>query len=444
MARTDKMKLGLSVRGVGYHVAAWRHPSVSPQAEQQLQHYIDAANIAERGKFDMIFFADGAAIRESGGPEVWPGFSTLARLEPVTLLGALAASTQKIGLAATASTTYNAPYSIARKFGTLDLMSQGRACWNAVTSWSDGEASNFGLEVQLDPELRYERATEFIRVVTGLWESWEQDAFLFDQETGQFHDPTKLHELKHHGKHFDVKGPLNVAPSPQGRPIICQAGASAPGQEMAAATADVVFCAASSLKSAQAFYSSVKGRLSKYGRRQDALKVLPGVSAIVGRTDAEAQEKYRVLQSGIAPEVGKALIGTFVGDLSGYDVDDPLPTNDSKKVQSIGKEMQRLASEGNLTIRQLYERVANGRGHLSIVGSAERVADTLEAWFKKGGGDGFNLAAPYLQDSLIDFVDLVVPILQERGIFREEYEGLTLRENLGIPEHIRHSEAPLP
>ncbi|MER2537521.1 MAG: LLM class flavin-dependent oxidoreductase [Rhizobiaceae bacterium] len=432
MSRQDQMKLGLSVRGVGYHIAAWRYPGVDPRGEMGLSHYLAAARTAERGKFDMIFFADGVAIRENGDERALSGFSTLARMEPMTLLPALGVLTERIGLVATASTTYNAPYHIARKFATLDHLSGGRACWNAVTSWSDAEALNFGLKDQIDIELRYERATEFIDVVLGLWDSWDDDAFLFDKEGGRFHDPAKLHTLDHKGEFYSVRGPLNVARSPQGRPVVCQAGASEKGREMAARSADVVFCAAATKEAGQTFYRQVKSRLPAYGRKEHGLKVLPGVSAIVGRTEAEAQEKYRLLQSLILPDVGKAVIGTMVGDLSNYDVDDPLPQVEDRKIQSIGKSMQERARTEQLTIRQLYERVANGRGHLSLVGSAEQVAQTMIEWFESGACDGFNVAAPYLPGSLDDFVELVVPILQDRGVFRKDYEGATLRENLGL------------
>lgn len=388
------MKLGLSVRGVGYHVAAWRHPDVDPRGEMGLSHYLAAARTAERGLFDMIFFADGVAIRENAGEQALSGFSTLARMEPMTLLPALDVLTKRIGLVAAASTTYNAPYHIARKFATLDHLTGGRACWNAVTSWSDAEALNFGLKDQIDIDLRYERATEFIDVVLGLWDSWDDDAFLFDKENGRFHDPAKLHTLDHKGRFYSVRGPLNVARTPQGRPVICQAGASEKGREMAARTADVVFCAAGTIEAGQQFYRSVKSRLGAYGRQEHELKVLPGVSAIVGRTEAEAQKKHCELQSLILPEVGKSVIGTMVGDLSNYDVDDPLPQVEDRRIQSIGKAMQERARNEHLTIRQLYETVANGRGHLSLVGSAEQVADTLVHWSRAGPATGSTWRLP--------------------------------------------------
>ena len=433
MSTKRMMKLGLSIRGVGYHIAAWRHPSIRPQIEQSLAQYGVGARSAERGRFYTIFFAEGGAIRESGYLATLAGYSTLARLEPMTLLPALAMATRNIGLAATASTTYNAPYHVARKFATLDIISGGRGAWNAVTSWTDAEAANFGLVEQIPPDERYDRATEFIAVVLGLWESFAPDAFLFDQAGGRFQDPAKIRTLNHKGRYFAVRGPLNVLPSPQGRPVIFQAGASEKGREMAAAYADAVFSAAQSLDEAQAFYAAVKGRLDRYGRKPDELLVMPGISVIVGRTAAEAQEKHRSLQDLISPEIGKALLASFFGDLSHVGVDDPLPAFDPEGKHSFARRLGAIAADSRMTLRQLYEAMAGGRGHLSLVGSAEAVADALALWFDNGAADGFNLAAPLLPGSIADFVDLVVPILQERGLFRTAYEGTTLRENLGLP-----------
>lgn len=433
MSAKRMLKLGLSIRGVGYHIAAWRHPSIRPEIEQTLAHYVEVAQIAEKGLFDTIFFADGVAIRESGDMTTLAGYSTLARLEPMTLLPALAMVTRNIGLAATASTTYNAPYHIARKFATLDIISGGRGAWNAVTSWTDAEAANFGLVEQIPPDERYDRATEFIAVVLGLWESFAPDAFLFDQAGGCFQDPAKIRTLNHQGRYFAVRGPLNVPPSPQGRPVIFQAGASEKGRDMAAAYADAVFSAAQSLDEAQAFYAAVKGRLGSYGRKPDELLVMPGISVIVGRTEAEAREKHRSLQDLISPEIGKALLASFFGDLSNVGADEPLPAFDPEGKHSFARRLGAIAADGRMTVRQLYEAMAGGRGHLSLVGSAEAVADTLALWFENGAADGFNLAAPLLPGSLADFVDLVVPILQERGLFRTAYEGSTLRENLALP-----------
>ena len=428
------MRLSLAIRGVGYHPAAWRLPDMDPQKEQSLDHYLAVAKLAERGKFDMIFFADTVAIRESAlDPDTLSRNSTLARIEPLMILAGVASQTAHIGLAATASTTYNAPYQIARHFGSLDLISNGRACWNLVTSWSDAEARNFGLDAAAGYEDRYDRAHEFVGVVTGLWDSWERDAFLFDRESGHFHDPAKLHTLDHEGRYYKVKGPLNVPSSPQGRPVICEAGASEAGQELAAYSADVVYAIAQTEEAAGRFYRSVKARLPKYGRLPSDVKVMPGVSPIVGRTADEARAKFRALQDAIDPKLGLSLIAPYVGDLSGYPVDGPIPeVAMASTLETMRKLMQEIAAEKKLTIRALYEHVAAGRGHWTLVGRAEYVADQLEAWFRAGVADGFNIVAAHLPGVLEDFVELVVPILQERGLFRTEYEGTTLRENLGL------------
>ncbi|MFB9949228.1 LLM class flavin-dependent oxidoreductase [Rhizobium puerariae] len=430
-----RMRLSLAIRGVGYHPAAWRLPGTDPAAEQRLQHYAEVARIAERGKFDMIFFADTVAIRESAlEPDTLARNSTLARIEPLMILAGVASQTSRIGLAATASTTYNTPYQIARHFGSLDLISNGRACWNLVTSWSDAEARNFGLDVNASYGDRYDRAREFVGVVTRLWNSWEDDAFLFDKQGGLFHDPAKLHTLDHEGRYYKVKGPLNVPPSPQGRPVICEAGASEAGQELAAYSADVVYAIAQTEEAAGRFYRSVKARLPKYGRSASDVKIMPGISPIVGKTEAEARAKFRALQDLIDPRLGLSLIAPYVGDLSGYPVDSPIPdvAMQGSTLETMRKLMKEIAAGRELTIRALYEHVAAGRGHWTLVGSAEYIADQLEAWFRAGVADGFNIVAAHLPGVIEDFVELVVPILQERGLFRRDYEGETLRENLGL------------
>src|SRR6516225_6651999 len=300
------MRLGLSIRGHGYHPAAWRHPDVPADGTLHVEHYVRSAQIAERGKLDMIFFADGAGIRQGDNP-----CGSLARtgrdmleLEPTMLLPALAMVTRHIGLVTTASTTYNEPYNIARKFATLDWISKGRAGWNVVTSWSDAEALNFGRQQQLDYDTRYERAAEFVDIVRGLWDSWESDAFLFDKRNGLFYDETKLHVLAHRGKHFSVRGPLNVARPPQGHPVVVQAGASEQGRELAAATADLVYAMHSTKSAAQAFYADIKQRMAKYRRAPEALKVLPALRPVVGRTRVEARAKFDALQTLLDPLVG--------------------------------------------------------------------------------------------------------------------------------------------
>ena len=435
--RKTQMKLGLSMRYLGYHDAAWRHPEVPPGGATDFKYFLNSARIAERGKFDMVFFADGIGIRADDNP---PG--SLARtnrnveLEPLTLLSALAAMTSHIGLVSTASTTYNEPYHIARKFASLDNISGGRAGWNVVTSWSEQEAWNFSRDTHLDYDTRYDRAKEFVDVVTGLWDSWENDAFVHDKASGQFYDPSKLHVLNHRGKHFTVRGPLSAPPTPQGRPILVQAGAAEQGQEIAAANADVVYAAQVDLAGAKAYYAGLKARMAKYGRAPELLKVMPAVTTIVGRTRAEAQAKFDQLQELIDPMVGLASLFSSFGDLSGYPLDGPVPEPVNAKVRSIAYNLWNLAQRENLTIRQFYQQKSAGSGGLLLKGTAEDVADAMEEWMAEEAADGFNLTPTHLPHGINDFVELVVPELRRRGRFRTEYESTTLRGNLGLPDYV--------
>ncbi|TBV10878.1 LLM class flavin-dependent oxidoreductase [Stutzerimonas kirkiae] len=438
--RPGKLRLGLSLQHAGYHAAAWRLPEVPRHANLDWQYYLRSAQAAERGKFDMIFFADGVAVRENlDDREVLARTPSVVNLEPLTLLSALATHTRHIGLVGTASTTYNEPYHIARKFASLDHISGGRAAWNLVTSWSLGEARNFGRDTPLDYDSRYARAREFARVVHGLWNSWEDDTFVEDKQSGLFFDPDKLHVLGHQGEHFSVQGPLNLSRTPQGRPLICQAGKSPAGQEIAAESADFVFTADHSIEDGQAYYREVKGRLAQHGRRPGQLLILPGVVPIVGRSEQEAQDKFGRLQALIDPKIGLSLLA-LLGDLSAYPLDGPLPPiHDYGEMASVARLIEQRARKDNLSIRQLYQAIAASRGHRTLVGSAEQVADDLQAWFEAEAADGFNIAAPYLPGAVDDFVDLVIPELQRRELFRREYEGTTLRQNLGLdyPEHPR-------
>jgi FMN-dependent oxidoreductase (nitrilotriacetate monooxygenase family) len=441
--RKTQMKLGLSMRYLGYHDAAWRHPEVPPGGATDFKYFLNSARIAERGKFDMVFFADGIGIRADDNP---PG--SLARsnrnveLEPLTLLSALAAMTSHIGLVSTASTTYNEPYHIARKFASLDNISGGRAGWNVVTSWSEQEAWNFSRDAHLDYDTRYDRAKEFVDVVTGLWDSWESDAFVHDKASGQFYDPSKLHVLNHRGKHFAVRGPLSAPPTPQGRPIVVQAGAAEQGQEIAAANADVVYAAQPDLAGAKVYYAGLKARMAKYGRAPELLKVMPAVTTIVGRTRAEAQAKFDQLQELIDPTVGLASLFNAFGDLSSYPLDGPVPEPVNAKVRSIAYNMWNLAQRENLTIRQFYQKKSAGSGGLLLKGTAQDVADTMEQWMAEAAADGFNLTPTHLPHGAEDFVELVVPELRQRGLFRSEYESTTLRGNLGLPDYVnRHTVA---
>jgi FMN-dependent oxidoreductase (nitrilotriacetate monooxygenase family) len=338
-------------------------------------------------------------------------------------------------LVATASTTYNEPYHIARKYGSLDQISGGRAAWNVVTSWSDQEAWNFSMSKQLDYNTRYERAHEFVEVVTGLWDSWDEDAFLLNKESGVFYDEKKMHVLDHVGKHFSVRGPLSVRRSPQGRPILVQAGVAEPGQQIAAKYCDMVFMAKNDLKSAQDYYSSVKDRLERFGRERSDLLMMLGLTPIVGRTRGEAQEKFEQLESLIDPVVGLSMLYRSFGDLSHLPLDGPVPKPDFDKVglKSSAQMYYDLAQKQSLTIRQLYKKIGMAQEHKTVVGTAADVVDEMEFWFEQGAADGFNITPTHLPHGIDDFVELVLPELRKRGRFRSEYEGRTLRENLGLP-----------
>lgn len=442
MARTHykaaprQMKLGAFLPAPGHHVAAWRHPNAHPNGGLNINYYSMLAQTAERGKFDMIFLSDGVGIRTHyDDKEELSRWGRIVQFEPLTLLSALSMVTKHIGLSATASTSYNEPFHIARKFASLDFLSNGRAGWNVVTSVTDAEAKNFNLERQADHTSRYRRAREFMKVVTGLWDSWEDDAFLFDKQSGKYFDPNKLHILDHKGEYFSVLGPLNVARSPQGYPVIVQAGSSEDGQDFAAQWAEVIFTAQQSLEQAKIFYTQFKNQLNQYNRSPDQTKIMPGIFPVVGKTQQAAEEKYATLQELVDPVVGLGLLTGLLGDvdISHYPLDGPLPelpkTEGSTSRQQLVYEQARRQG---LTIRQLYLTVAGGRGHLTMMGTAKNIADQMEDWFINGGADGFNVMPPYLPDGLNDFVDFVIPELQSRGLFRKEYEGNTLRENLGL------------
>jgi FMN-dependent oxidoreductase (nitrilotriacetate monooxygenase family) len=340
----------------------------------------------------------------------------------------------------TASTTYNEPYNLARKFATLDIISGGRAGWNVVTSWSEAEARNFSRDKHMEHATRYERAHEFVEVVRGLWDSWEDDAFLYDKESGQFYDEGRMHRLNHKGKFFSVEGPLNVAALPQGKPVLFQAGASDAGRELGAATADVVYTTQDSIPGAKAYYDDVKGRMARYGREPADLKIMPGVRIFVGRTRDEAQAKLDYLQDLLDPLVGLARVYAALGDLSGYDLDGPVPEPAwTSERRSNTERMLQKARAQNLTIRQLYQQVTSGG--FCLVGTASDIADALQSWFEAEACDGFNVLPTHLPESCEDFVAFVTPELQRRGLFRTEYEGTTLRHHLGLkPATNRYTE----
>ncbi|MBI6797078.1 LLM class flavin-dependent oxidoreductase [Pseudomonas syringae pv. syringae] len=428
-----QMKLGAFLMATGHHVAAWRHPDVPADAGLDFKHYRHVARVAEAAKFDALFVADSVAAATG---DIASRMARSDHFEPLTLLSALSAVTEHIGLIATATTTYNEPYHVARKFASLDHLSGGRAGWNLVTSDAAAEAQNFGRAEHVGHAERYSRAREFHQVVTGLWDSWADDAFTRDKASGEYYDPARLHVLNHQGEHFRVKGPLNVARSPQGQPVVVQAGSSEVGRDLAAQTAEVVFTAQTSLASAQAFYADLKDRLSAYGRAVDSLKIMPGVFIVVAETEALAKAKFESFQELVEPRVGVALLGRMLGnfDLSGYPLDGPLPElplTDSGQ-RSRQKLLTELADQENLTLAQLGRRIAGGRGHYSLIGTPEQIADELQRWFEQGAADGFNVLVPHLPGGLEDVARLLVPELQRRGLFRTEYEGTTLRENLGL------------
>lgn len=434
MSSSRQLHLGAFMRPVSIHTSAWRYPGAFPDANFNFHHLKRFIQKLEHGKFDAFFMADHLAVLNMP-IEALKRSATVTSFDPLTLLPALAVVTSKIGLIATASTTYNEPYHVARKFAALDHISEGRAGWNLVTSANPLEARNFGFEEHLEHSKRYVRAREFYDVVTGLWDSWADDAFIRDVETGVYFDPERMHVLDHHGPHFSVRGPLNIARPVQGWPVVVQAGASDAGRQIAAETAEVVFTGATSLKDGQKFYTDLMSRVVAAGRVPEHVKILPGAFVVVGDTVAEARAKKKRLDSLVHPDSGIASLSVRLGtDVSGFDLDGPLPdipeTNASK---SSRDRLVELARNENLTVRELAQHVGGAYGTLAFVGTPRSIADEMEEWLHSGGSDGFNIMFPYLPEGLDDFVDKVVPELQGRGLFRLEYEGNTLRDHLGLP-----------
>jgi FMN-dependent oxidoreductase (nitrilotriacetate monooxygenase family) len=428
---TRQLHLNAFLMGTGHHEAAWRHPDSRPEDTLDVAHYVRLAQLAERGKLDSIFFADGLAV----GRNV--RYNSQNHLEPITLLSAISVLTEHIGLIATASTTYHEPFQLARKFASLDHISGGRAGWNIVTSAGEDEALNFNLDQRPAHSDRYARATEFVEVVKQLWDSWDDDARILDKQRGHYTDTDRIHPIDHVGEHFQVRGPLNVPRPVQGHPLLVQAGSSEAGREYAARFAEAVFTAQQTLADGQAFYSDLKSRVSKYGRRPEDVVVLPGICAVLGGTEAEARAKEAELNALISPEYGVDQLSRMLEiDVSAYPLDGPLPQLPGE--DSINGHKSRftlvtdLARRENLTIRQLIERLAGGRGHRVFAGTPEQVADQIDLWFRSGAADGFNIMPPNLPGGLEDFVDQVVPDLQRRGLFRTEYTGRTLRDHYGL------------
>ncbi|MFP7494954.1 LLM class flavin-dependent oxidoreductase [Terribacillus saccharophilus] len=431
--QSKQMKLGLFLAGYGHHVAAWRHPEANTAGPMDLDHLIHTAKNAESGKFDMVFLADSLFVSSTSHPNI------ISRYEPLTLLSALSRETTNIGLAATASTTYSEPFHVARQFSSLDHLSNGRAAWNVVTSSIPQTAENFNGSKHMEHELRYERAQEFVEVVTSLWNSWEELTLIRDKENGVFVDAKKMLPINHSGKHFKVKGPLNIERSPQGKPVLIQAGSSPAGTTLAAQIADVVFTAQTNLEDARAFYKTIKEKAASFGRNPNHVLIMPGIFPVIAETDLEAKAEYEKLQNLIPKEIGLGILSNYLGgiDLSHYSLDskfNDLEINEIDGVQSRFQLIKKMALKENLTLEQLYKRIAGSRGHHVFIGTAEALADKLEEWVLEEACDGFNIMPPLLAGQFDTFIEKVIPILQERGIYKKDYEGNTLRERLGLPQ----------
>jgi N-acetyl-S-(2-succino)cysteine monooxygenase len=435
--RQDHMRLGWLASPFGSHPAAWLHPGAEPNAALNPSHYVRMVQIAEAGKLDFVFQADVPAARDGNMQALRRAPRFMSIWEPLTLLSALAPMTTHIGLAGTSSASYYEPYNLARQYASLDHLSGGRAGWNVVTSAHPSTGYNFGRDGLEPHDLRYERAREFMDIVLGLWDSWDDDAFPIDRNSGVYFDPKKMHYLHHDGKFFKVRGPLNIARCPQGRPVIIQAGGSEAGKELAAETAEVVFGADGVIANAQRFYADVKGRMQHFGRAPEELAYMPGLTVTIGRTTEEANERFELVQSLIHPDVGRELLSDDLEgiDLSAIPLDSPiplemLPATANRHKSYFDAIVAAIKNEG-LTLRQLYQRHAQRSG-LSVRGTPTQIADKMEEWFQGRASDGFMLTFPTVPGGLQDFVTLVIPELQRRGLFREEYEGRTLRDNLRL------------
>ncbi|MFE3836112.1 LLM class flavin-dependent oxidoreductase [Pseudogemmobacter sonorensis] len=424
----------------GYHFGAWRLPEAIPGIDLGIDHYIRAAQLAEEGRMDAIFFEDQAAIPRSNNILAGDKFAAASprgiHFDPMVLLPALAMVTRHLGVAGTATTSFNDPYSVARRFASIDFISKGRAAWNMVTSFNENEAQNFGLDALADHATRYERAGEFVDVVTGLWESWEKGAITRDKESGVYFDVEKMHFLQHKGKYFNVRGPLTMDRSPQVRPVILQAGASDPGRALAARTADVVFTLQTNVEEARAFRADVRARAEAFGRDPDMVKILPGITPFVGRTDQEAQESRERMRDLIPEDLALGYLMQHAGtDLRQYDLNGPMPdlpeSNAGKTHQSM---ILNYARKHGLSILQTARHFGQGN-HMPVVGSPVTIADTLQHWKESGACDGFLVVPPYFPGGIEDFVRQVIPELQRRGAFRKEYSGPHLRDHLGVTRY---------
>jgi FMN-dependent oxidoreductase (nitrilotriacetate monooxygenase family) len=430
-----QLSLNAFIYPAGHHEAAWRHPASTPERIYDVTYYQEIARTAEAAALDAVFFADGPALQGD------VAHNAVGRLEPITLLTAMATATERLGLIATASTTYYEPYNLARLFGSLDHISGGRAGWNVVTTGNDSAAANFGLDAHPDHAERYARAQEFVDAVTALWDSWEDDAVVLDHDAGVYADTSKIHEIGHTGRHIRVRGPFNQPRPPQGHPVLVQAGASNEGRAFAGRNAEAIFTAHQRLADAQAFYADVKSRAAGLGRRPEHVKVLPGISPFIAGTETAARDLERQFNELTVPAYGLRQLERMTGSSLGHlDLDAPVPAslfaeagdvidNRRSRLQVVAGIVERERP----TVRGLLYRLAGARGHRVFAGTPEQVADTLEEWFTNGAADGFNVMPPYYPGGLEVFTTEVVPILRARGLFREGYTGRTLREHLGLP-----------
>ena len=430
MANRRKLRLGAFLAGTGSNMASWRHPNAVADGPISLGYYKELTRKAEAAKLDFVFFGDGLYISEKSHPIF------LNRFEPLTLLAALAGETTHIGLAATLSTTYSDPFTVARQFASIDHISSGRAGWNIVTSPLEGSAHNYSKAQHPGHDLRYRMAQEFLEVTKGLWDSWEDDAFTRDKETGVFFDPTKMHRLNHEGEFYSVQGPLNISRSKQGRPVLIQAGSSEAGKEFASRHADAIFTGQASIEAGLQFYQDVKGRAAKYDRRPEEVLILPGCAPIVGMTPEEAERKYQEIANLVGIDDALNYLGRYFNDLdfTQFGLDEPVPDLGDfgrNGWESATDRIKELARDENLTLRQLALRTTTPK--TTFIGTPTHVADTMQAWFEAGAADGFMMNSAVLPDGFNDFIDFVLPILKERGLFRTEYEADTLHENLGLP-----------
>ncbi|MDL9936695.1 LLM class flavin-dependent oxidoreductase [Gordonia sp. ABSL1-1] len=436
MSVQRQLHLNAFIYPAGHHEAAWRHPRTQPHRIFDADYFQQIGRAAEAAKFDAVFFADGPALRTEAA------YNAAGRLEPITLLTAIAQTTERIGLIATASTTYYEPYNLARLFSSLDFLSNGRAGWNIVTTATDAAAENFGLSAHPDPAVRYQRATEFVEAATRLWDSWEHDAIRLDREAGIYADTDRIHRADFVGEHLSVRGAFTAPRSPQGHPVLVQAGASDDGRAFASRYAEAIFTAHQSIENAQTFYADIKSRAQALGRNPDHVVILPGLSPFIGGTEAEAKNLEREFNELTVPDYGIQQLSSLAGiDLSAAELDapiDPATFGDAGDVVNNKRSRRQvvagIVARDRPTLRQLLHSLAGARGHRVFAGTPEQIADTITEWFSHGAADGFNVMPPYYPGGLTDFTETVVPILQRRGLFRTEYTGTTLRDHFGLPQ----------